>query len=66
MLSQWYNDAKIVCTFNGGKNTAFSGHETFTKILDGVIQFITPVHGIRNRIFIQRTDKNEKKGKHVA
>lgn len=56
----------MLCTFNDGKNTAFSGHETFTKILDAVIQFITPVHGIWNRIFIQRTDKNEKKGKHVA
>ncbi len=41
MLSQSYNDAKMLCTFNGGKNTAFSGHETFTKILDGLIKFIT-------------------------
>lgn len=43
-------------------STAFSGHETFTKILDGVIKFITPVYmEFRTEFLFNRQIKAGKK-----
>lgn len=47
------------------KNTAFSGHETFTKILDGVIKFIAQYMEFRIEFLFNRQIK-AKKGKHVV
>lgn len=49
-------------TFNAGtKNTTFSGHETFTKILDGVIKFITPYMEFEIEFLFNGQKKNEKR-----